>query len=106
MSLLLVCPINKGNVLHTCKIDKVGNTKAYSLTHLILSLILTCTHNNFYLHVMCFRILKFVILHVRNTLTLFSVNARGRRKCCSMMSHFTVLFNLIFISLKATIHTL
>lgn len=84
MSLLLVCPINKGNVLHTCKIDEVGNTKAYSLTHLILSLILTCTHNNFYLHVMCFSILKFVILHVRNTLTLFSVNARGRWcKCCS-----------------------
>lgn len=83
MSLLLVCPINKGNALHTCKIDKVGNTKAFSLTHLILSLILTCTHNNFYLHVMCFSILKFVILHVRNTLTLFSVNARGRCKCCS-----------------------
>lgn len=41
MSLLLVCPINKGNALHTCKIDKVGNTKAFSLTHLILSLILT-----------------------------------------------------------------
>lgn len=73
MSLLLLCPINKVNALHTCKIDKVGNTKAFSLTCLILMLILTCTHNNCYLHLMWFSILKFVILHVRNTFTLFSV---------------------------------
>lgn len=48
ITILLVCPINKVNVLQTCKIDKVRNTKAFSLTRLILlyftKQILTCTH--------------------------------------------------------------
>lgn len=85
ITILLVCPINKVNILQTCKIDKVGNTKAFSLTRLILlyftKQILTCTHNNCNLHVICFCILNFVILHVWNTMyymyikTLFNANA-------------------------------
>lgn len=68
ISILLVCPINKVNELHTYKIEKVEKTKAFSLTHLILFYfnkpILTCTYNNFNSRVMCFSILNFVNLHV------------------------------------------
>lgn len=92
MFLLFVCLINKGNVLYICKIDKVGNIKVFFLIYLILLLILICIYNNFYLYVMCFSILKFVILYVRNILILFSVNVRGRCKCCLGYMFRDVLF--------------